>query len=346
MMSFGRPTSLLGGVTMQSAGVPDWLTKECSLPLAAGWLRLGRVSFTALRSPRHLLQKTDRSQEHAAALKRAERHVDAMYAPAQPTSGPEAVLRFSRDHIRYVPAQYKRYYANLRTSFEQYLRDNFSAKTRETLRRKVRKLAAASGGSIVFREYRTVDEMREFYAKARDLSARTYQERMNCGLPRSIEFQQNVEELAARDRVRGYLLFVGQDAISYLYCPIEEGAVEYSFLGYDSAFAQLCPGTVLQYLAMERLFSEAKFDIFDFTEGEGPHKELFATGSQSCADVYYFRWSLRNVLLVAAHYGLARVEKLLSSAINKTGLKRMLRDALRHKGTAARTEAAQAGATP
>ena len=39
----------------------------------------------------------------------------------------------------------------------------------------------------------------------------------------------------------------------------------------------MSPGTVLQYLALESIFDEKVNSYFDFGEGEGDHKKMFAT---------------------------------------------------------------------
>jgi hypothetical protein len=72
--------------------------------------------------------------------------------------------------------------------------------------------------------------------------------------------------LAAGGQVRAYLLFDGERP--YLYCPVQGDVVIYRYLGYDPDYARMSVGTVLQWLALEELFREARFRMFDFTEGE------------------------------------------------------------------------------
>ena len=77
----------------------------------------------------------------------------------------------------FVRQRYRRSYARLDGDFEAYL-GTFSAKSRSTCRRKLRKLAERSGGTLDVRCYRSEAEIGEFHALARALSARTYQERL------------------------------------------------------------------------------------------------------------------------------------------------------------------------
>jgi len=231
--------------------------------------------------------------------------------------------------VRYVPAQYTRHYVDLEGDFEGYLK-KFSSKSRSTLGRKVRKFAEASGGEIDWREYRTGEELREFHRLARQVSERTYQENLlRSGLPEGEAFLRELDELASQDQARGYLLFHGGKPIAYLCCPAEADVLLYEYVGYDPEFQSASPGTVLQYLVLERLFAEGRFRILDFTEGEGPHKEFFATGSQLCADLYYFRRTPWNLALVYAHSGLHGLSRRAVSLLSRLGVKDRLKKWLR-----------------
>jgi hypothetical protein len=104
---------------------------------------------------------------------------------------PEKLPRIgrARNRLRYVPSQYERRYIDLDGTFDEYLK-RFSSKSRSTLRRKVRKFAKLCGGEPTWRTYRTPKEMEEFYRLAREVSRRTYQERLlDAGLPETDEFK-------------------------------------------------------------------------------------------------------------------------------------------------------------
>ena len=70
----------------------------------------------------------------------------------------------------------------------------------------------------------------------------------------------------------------------------------YAHLGHDPDFAEYSPGTVLQLEAMRQLMAERDFALFDFTEGEGQHKRLFATGGIDCVDLLLVRPTAGNLL--------------------------------------------------
>jgi CelD/BcsL family acetyltransferase involved in cellulose biosynthesis len=197
---------------------------------------------------------------------------------------------------------YRRHYIDMRQSFTDYMAQ-FSGKTRSTLRRKAKKLAEEAGGYTVS-EHRTSAEIEAFLAAALPLSAKTYQARLlGAGLPDGPEARKAMLAAAEADRMRAYLLHAGGEAVAYLALPVTGETLVYAHLGYDPAFARLSPGTVLQMDALERLFAEDRYRWFDFTEGDGAHKELFGTGHAACSTLVLLEPTLANRTLLGARAG-------------------------------------------
>jgi CelD/BcsL family acetyltransferase involved in cellulose biosynthesis len=248
---------------------------------------------------------------------------------SQPISSRLPVLRTRDRSILYAPRQYRRFLVDLSGGFDQYMA-GFSGKTRSGLKRKLRKFGELSGGNIDLREYRTPEEIAEFVSMARVLSAKTYQERLlRRGLPGTDDFLGSAQALAREDNVRAYLLFLSGEPISYLYSPVKDGVVLYDYLGYDPARASISPGTVLQLLVLERLFAERRFMLFDFTEGEGQHKELFSTESRLCADFYVLRRRLWPMSLILLHRAVDRTSAVLGTTFDRLHLKSRMRRLMR-----------------
>ncbi len=225
--------------------------------------------------------------------------------------------------------EYPRHLVDLTTGYDAYLA-KFSGKTRSTLKRKSRKFQELSGGRLQWKEYRTPDELAAFFPLAHEVSAKTYQERLlGAGLPDTAAFRDAALAQAACNAIRAYILFLDARPVSYLYLPVEDGRVIYAYLGYDPAVAEHSPGTVLQLLAMERLFAEPGLTVFDFTEGAGQHKQLFATHSEQCADVLILKRKMSTIALAYAHAGFAQAETGLSRVLEALGLKRRMKMLLR-----------------
>jgi len=180
------------------------------------------------------------------------------------------------------------------------------------------------------RLYSTPDSLVEFHALARQVAVKTYQERLFDGaIPATPEFAERMHALAEQDHLRGFILFVKGRPISYLYLPIYNDTLSYGYLGYDPDFADWSPGTVLLYLALEKVFSEVGFRYFDFTQGMGQTKELFGRASFQQADIYFFRWSLRNAIAVYGHAAMDWCSSSIGRMLDIVGLRRWLRKLLR-----------------
>ncbi len=234
------------------------------------------------------------------------------------------------DFLCYVPLQYQHCYIDLGQSFESYQK-KFSSKTRSTINRKTRKYAEHCGGATPWKTYKAPDEMRDFFLHARTVSKLTYQEKLlDSGIPDTEEFLAEAESLAAQQRVRAYILFDGERPVSYLYCPVEDGVLNYAYLGYDPDYMHLSVGTVLQWLALEQLFNEACFRYFDFTEGQSSHKLLFATHQQQCANVFLVKNTLKNTALIRSHMVMDRLSNRIGATLNRLGIKEKVKRLLRH----------------
>lgn len=202
-----------------------------------------------------------------------------------------------------VRQRYTRYFADLTTGFDAWFAA-MSGNARSGLKRKAKRLAQVSGGTLDVRRYRTADEIAAFHPIARAVSANTYQERLlDAGLPAD---PAHLLTLAAGDRVRAWLLFVDDRPIAYLCGTADRDVLRYDHVGHDPAFGDLSPGAVLQLEAMRDLFAD-RFAWFDFTEGQGQHKRQFATGGVACVDLLLLRRTLPNRAVVAALAGFDRL---------------------------------------
>lgn len=232
-----------------------------------------------------------------------------------PSHGPDGVrvlsaptARLAQVAVRYPGflaggrQDYRRHYIDMSHSFAGYMA-RFSGKTRATLRRKAKKLAEEVSGFHVT-EHRSPAEIETFLTAALPLSAKTYQARLlGAGLPDGPEAHGAMLKAAEADRIRAFLLHAGGKAVAYLALPVVGETLIYAHLGYDPAWARLSPGTVLQMEALERLFGEQRYRWFDFTEGDGAHKELFGTGSAACSSLVLLQPTLANRALLGARAG-------------------------------------------
>lgn len=232
-------------------------------------------------------------------------------------------------HLLGSRQEYRRHYITMQgQSFEDYLQ-GFSSKTRSTLRRKARKLAKEAG-DYTLTEHRTPAEVEAFLDAALPLSAKTYQARLlDAGLPESSAARAVMLEAAERGQMRCFLLWVDKAPIAYLSLPLVGKTLVYAHLGYDPDFARLSPGTVLQLIALERLFAENAYAYFDFTEGEGAHKAMFGTDSVECTSFVLLRPTITNRALLGARDSFDGAVEAARSVAERAGVLTRIRSALR-----------------
>jgi Acetyltransferase (GNAT) domain len=246
-----------------------------------------------------------------------------------PVTGAQPVISRCGAHIRYIPQQYRRHFADLTLGWEAY-RAGFSSKSRATLERKVRRYTQSCGGELKWQVCRSAAEAASFFTHARSVSRASYQERLlDVGLPEGEDYRRHLETLAAANRFRGYLLFDREKPVSYLLLTGWDGVLRYEYLGYLPDYAGLSAGTVLHWLALEDLLKEQQFHTLDFTEGESEQKRLFGTRHVECVNAIYLPWTWRNRLLVQAHHGSERASKWLGHWLDRLGVKARLRQLLR-----------------
>lgn len=244
----------------------------------------------------------------------------------------ERIGQLRRDFPGLIASQpqiYARHYIDMAIGHDGYM-TQFSAKTRATLKRKMRKMAETDGGTLDIRSYHAPEQIDAFFAAALPLSGQTYQARLlDAGLPDGADFRQEARALAQADRLRAYILFLNGRAVAYLYLPVVDDVLIYAYLGYDPTCASLSPGTVLQMHALETLFAEKRFRYFDFTEGDGAHKALFGTAQAQCATVFLLRPTLANRALLASHQGFNAAIEGTGEWLDRVGAKARIRKLLR-----------------
>jgi hypothetical protein len=261
--------------------------------------------------------------------------VQAVVVPAQPvTVDPQRVMFLPRS-IRYGASYSDHHFIDLRGSFTEYL-NKLSQNSRHNLRRRIRRFTEFSGGRIRWARYCSAEDAGEFYRLATAISARSWNEAVGGPGFSGTLSEARVQNMASLDRSRGYILFDADRPVAFAYCEVYDRDVAYLKIGYDQDYSQWSPGTVLFYLLLESLFAEAKYDCFDFREGEIWYKRTLATGSKPCARIIYFRRSPWNLALVTTHWSLGALSRAAGKGLGalrlKQGIKRTVMGKLYRPG--------------
>lgn len=308
----------------------SWSPQSLRLPLALGEVRLFTFRFEGIRSDLNIFSTPafDDVQAPVASLRNARR--EAAYLYSCPVKGRMPRRSFVNGYMRYVDSQYRHYYVDLSGDFVEYLA-KLRSKTRSMLKRKVRNASASNTRCESFRSYTTSDEMESFLPSAEKISKTSYQNTLlGQGLPQDADFRESVKRQADQGRMKGFVLFVEDTPVAYNLCPVYgDQVVLYDYTGYDPAFGHYSPGTVLQYHVIRYLFADENAKTYDLCTGEGQHKELFATGAISCANIFFFAPELRWKAVVFARISMNRVSLSARGGLERVALKGWVKKAIR-----------------
>jgi CelD/BcsL family acetyltransferase involved in cellulose biosynthesis len=304
-----------------------WHSFDYELKYRLGELTLARQRLRVLRKAFSLREiMAGSTQADRPPLERD--HVGYLLADL-PATGAAGAIDYEQGLLRYCLKSYQRCYIDMTGGFDAY-QNKFSAKTRSNFKRKARKFAEQAGG-LEIRRFTQPEQLDEFFSLARPVSAASYQERLlDCGLPDDPVFMEDSAAAAAADRLRAFVLFAQGRAVSYLYCPVQEGVLEYAYLGYAPDYAALSPGTVLQWLALESLFEERRFAAFDFTEGESGHKLMFSTHQVPCSVQLLLCPSASARMSTSTHRAIDSLSASVGRWLDERGLKSRFRSLLRN----------------
>jgi hypothetical protein len=310
-------------------------TRQFHLSFFFGDLCFYTKHFQAMIIPRPFDPKREAEECPTPPVELLPPDVDAVFCRRVPISAPLQAIRVEKRWIQYTTRQLDHYYTDLGGTFEDYLK-KFTSKTRSELRRQVKVFTKFCGDKLDYRVYRTPEELEEFHPIARSLAKATYQERLfQGGLPDTEKFKERMRQLAKQNKAQGFLLFHGETPVAYLYIFATWDYVEGAFLGYDPRYKNWSPGTLLQYLALKDLFEQGQFRLYywGYGEGEAKNKVFFSTGKSLCADIYYFRPTIRNLVAVHLHRVCELLSKRTGETLDKVNLRRRLKELLR-RGTA------------
>ena len=254
--------------------------------------------------------------------------IDVVLFPACIEVGGTSGEYFANNLFRYIRT-WPRYLIDLRGSYETYSQ-KFSPKSRSTLKRKARRLAEFAGGAVEYIECRSAEQLSEFFQSVRKVALGSYQKQvLRSELPEEW-FWSRAMPAAERDEARGYLLLVRGKPVAYLFCLASHDTLVHYYSGYDTQLAKFSPGVLIQQFALQRLFAEQRFSTFDFMSGGGQHKEFFSTTHLWCADVYFFRTTLKTLFLAGAHAACSGLSLGVGSLVRWGGLKARLKHLLTH----------------
>ncbi len=317
-----------------------WQSGQSRLRYMLGEFCLLSWRFRALLYRSHFTASPQAADEIRPRFDDLPGDIAAICMHSYPLHAPLPRIAFLPDAIRYLAKKYRQHYISLESSFDEYVANSLSSKTRKNLKRMVRRFEDVSAGRIDFRVYSTPEEMPEFHRLALSVSVKTYQHRLiQAGMPEGPEFAALLCDAAACGRAIGFMLFLGRAPVAYNYVSIKpEGIVIGERTGYDPAYSRLAPGIVLLYCAIRSLFGARRYRILDFGGGDAHYKATFSTHSAGCGDIIYFRRSFARAVAVCVHTSLTALNRSFARLLS-AGVKIRLKRCLRRRGQPSRRPA-------
>lgn len=239
-----------------------------------------------------------------------------------------------KEFLLYLPGEPSEHYLiNLPPSFEEYMR-KFSSKSRNNLRRSVRKLQRDTGAEVHVSRITFPEQVDSFVDSAVEISKTTYQWRLlGSGLRSPAILKRNLRFLAERGWLRCYLLRCGKEVCAFMICHQRNGLCHSPTIGYNPRWEGYSVGTILQLLVIEDLFAYDRPAVFDFGTGSGAQKEFFGNTSFLDTDVYLLRRSLYAHLACGVHKASRILAMRTTRMLDHFHLKRPIRKFIRKAST-------------
>jgi len=202
---------------------------------------------------------------------------------------------------------------------------SFAPKTRNTLKRKSRKLEREFADQIEIVTYRDKGELEQAISAASRISGHTYQTGLGAGFVNDSKTREAMEVAASRDWLRLSLLYIKGEPCSFQ-LGLRYGKTYFlEQLGFEPRWKHWSVGTVLFKRVMEELCCDPGVERLNFGFGDAQYKRSFGNERWGEATVYIFAPRIYPVLVNALHSSTRAASLLLKFVFNKFGLVRSIK---------------------
>lgn len=203
---------------------------------------------------------------------------------------------------------------------EEYWK-SFSSKTRNTFRRKRKKIGDARLIRVT-----NPEQVPEFLEQAHRISQNTWQtQRLGLRIQNNEDDRRSFGFLAEHGALRSYLLQVDGRPVAFLVGNQFHGYFNYEEVGYDREFANLSPGQVLLLEVLDDLFAENTPQWFDFGAGDADYKRQFANVTSTSGTVWLVKPGLSRRMKLLGIRATRACATLARKTLKETGLFQRLR---------------------
>ncbi|MBK6674427.1 MAG: GNAT family N-acetyltransferase [Proteobacteria bacterium] len=202
-------------------------------------------------------------------------------------------------------------------TFEEYVAQ-FPSKQRYNLKKKVRKMADATGGKLEVRQANNPEDIPFLVASARAVAAKSWKaKRLANPVPDSIENEAQLRRIAERGMLRAFVLQADGVPCAFIVGYLYRGVFHYADLAYDETQAVHSPGTILLYLILEMLIEKDHAQFVNFGITDAQYKQVFGNRHTEEAEILLMRPGVGNRTLIACHRLFQRAKLALRSKLSR-----------------------------
>jgi len=192
-------------------------------------------------------------------------------------------------------------YLELGESLESFLKEKLK-RTRNTLKRRVKKLTEHGGGSLECIRVEDDEQVDSFYESALSIAEKSWQfQNLGRALSETALYRESLHELACLGSLRAYLLKCGGRPCAFVIGCQYQDVLQFEQTAYSPEFATFSPGTVLYYRLLDDLYRHRRPTLVNHGVGVTPHKRLFSNRSMLDTEVFLFRPTFRNRIRCSSH---------------------------------------------
>lgn len=220
-----------------------------------------------------------------------------------------------------------RWRIELPSTVDEYWTSQFKGKTRNTLRRKRKKL-----GDYRVDVYTEPDQVGEFLQAATTVSEQTWQSRQLGLRVKSDDQEQRLfSALAERSEFRGHVMWLDQRPVAFVINTSHDGYLHYEETGFLPELSHLSPGTVLVSELIDDVIRSGEYHTVDFGLGHADYKQLFSNRQTQSADIWLLRNNPVTALAALLISGQDTMREAAKRVLQRSGVLRRLKKPKRRK---------------
>lgn len=201
--------------------------------------------------------------------------------------------------------------------------DQHSSKTRQTLKRYIRKLERHYQVHVF--ECSSAEGLQGVMTMAADISRQTYQHALGWGFVYDDSTRHQLEIAVRHGWLRFHVLSLGETPCAFQYGFQYQGTYYLQAMGFDPALRKWHIGTVLFLKIIEKLCEDPNVECFDFGYGDAEYKRRFGTKHWDEATMYVFAPRFYPVLVNSFHAVVGGLSAGMRCAVQKSGLENKIK---------------------